>query len=334
MNIFFYLRHFSSLLFTISMIFSVFAIPKYSHCATSNESRLSVKKSGFSPQCDNGDILEIKPYEKNADASVVSHDVVYCSDGLKVKGKMFAPATAEHGGSPLPAVVFNHGGVSGIPAPFVTRSKQLAKEGYVVFAPSYRGEDGSEGEIEVAAGEVNDALAAVVLLRGLSYVDATRIAMAGTSHGGIITLLAAQRDDTLSAAVCAYGVSDTYTWYKYLVDNGYDVSDELSIKVYGSGPEDNPEAFRRRAPALDAHLFQTPILLLYGEKDSIVPVSQGKELATALDKHKKEYELHIIPDAEHGFLFFMDPNRRSGVELSLSARAWDIMLDFLKRKLR
>ncbi len=322
------------ILYATFVLISIFAVSATSLSANETESRLSVKKKALSPQCVNGEILEIKPLGNAAESGIESHDIVYCSDGLKVKGKLFAPMTAKQGAAPLPAVVFNHGGVSGIPSAFVTRSKQLAKEGYVVFAPSYRGEDGSEGEIEVAAGEVDDALAAVKLLRGLSYVDSTRIGMAGTSHGGIITLLAAQRDNSISAAVCAYGVTDTYTWYKYLVDNGFDVSDELSIKVYGSGPEDKPEAFRRRAPALDAHLFSAPVLLLYGEKDSIVPISQGKELAAALDNKDKEYEIHIIPDAEHGFLFFMDPNRRSAKEISLSARAWDIMLDFFNRKLR
>ncbi|HOC92192.1 MAG TPA: prolyl oligopeptidase family serine peptidase [bacterium] len=334
MNKLFLIYRLSFFLFATFISISNFAFSSASLCANETQSRLSVKKTGHSLQCVNGEILEIKPLGNGAESEVESHDIAYCSDGLKVKGKLFAPISTKHGASPLPAVVFNHGGVSGIPSAFVTRSKQLAKEGYVVFAPSYRGEDGSEGEIEVAAGEVDDALAAVKLLRGLSYVDSTRIGMAGTSHGGIITLLAAQRDNSIAAAVCAYGVTDTYTWYKYLVDNGFDVSDELSIKVYGSGPEDKPEAFRRRAPALDSHLFSAPILLLYGEKDSIVPISQGKELAAALDNKGKEYEFHIIPDAEHGFLFFMDPNRRSAKEISLSARAWDIMLDFLKRKLR
>ncbi|HPI77808.1 MAG TPA: prolyl oligopeptidase family serine peptidase [bacterium] len=334
MNTLFLIYRLPFFLFATFILISYFVFSATSLSANETESRLSVKKKVLSPHCVNGEILEIKPLGNGAESEIESHDIVYCSDGLKVKGKMFGPMTAKQGAAPLPAVVFNHGGVSGIPSAFVTRSKQLAKEGYVVFAPSYRGEDGSEGEVEVAAGEVDDALAAVKLLRGLSYVDSTRIGMAGTSHGGIITLLAAQRDNSIVAAVCAYGVTDTYTWYKYLVDNGFDVSDELSIKVYGSGPEDKPEAFRHRAPALDAHLFSAPILLLYGEKDSIVPISQGKELAAALDNKDKEYEIHIIPDAEHGFLFFMDPNRRSAKEISLSARAWDIMLDFLNRKLR
>jgi dipeptidyl aminopeptidase/acylaminoacyl peptidase len=265
--------------------------------------------------------------EKNAKFN--QYSIVYGSGGLKVTGKLIVPEGAGKGTKKYPAVVFNHGGVDGIPGPLVTRSRQLAEAGYVVLAPSYRGEGGSEGEVEVAAGEVDDALNAVVVLRGLRYVDTKRIAMVGASHGGIITLLAVERDRSLAAAVCAYGVTNTFTWYKYLVDNGFDVSDPLSIKVYGKGPEDKPAAFRRRAPALDAALIKTPLLLLYGEKDTTVPPSQGNELAAALDADNISYSFHVIPEVGHGFLFFMDPARRSETEIRHSSEAWNFLLEFL-----
>lgn len=272
------------------------------------------------------------------DQKKIQYSITYKSGGLKVNGKLIVPSDAVADKSAMkrlfPAVVFNHGGVDGIPKPLLTRAGQLAEAGYIVLAPSYRGEDGSEGEIEVAAGEVDDVLNAVKVLRGLRYVDPKRIAMIGVSHGGIITLLAIERDSSLAAAVCAYGVTNTFTWYKYLVDNGFDVSDPLSVKTYGKGPEDRPEAFRKRAPALDnTKLIKTPLLLLYGEKDTIVPPSQGLEMAAALDKNNIPYEMNIIPDAGHGFLFFMDPARRSELEIGRSTEAWEITLKFLDRYL-
>lgn len=258
--------------------------------------------------------------------------IVYISDGLKVRGILIEPA---HGGAKKrrPAVVFNHGGVDGIPSPLLKRGKELAEAGYVVFAPSYRGEDGSEGEIEVAAGEVDDVLNAVKMLRTMPNVDEKRIAMIGASHGGIITLLAIEKDHSIAAAVCAYGVTNTFTWYKYLVDNGFDVSDALSMKVYGKGPEDRPDAFRRRAPALDAKQIRTPLMLIYGEKDTTVPPSQGAEMAQALDAENLFYELRIIPDVGHGFLFFTDPARRSPTEIKRSSEAWAAVTAFLKRNM-
>lgn len=286
-----------------------------------------VKKSAAAPD---GKIVSIKILDKNEKFN--EWEVTYMSGGLKVKGFIYEPAGAGDGAD-HPGIIFNHGGVGGVPTPTKERCRELAEMGYVVIAPSYRGEDGSEGEIEVADGEVDDAMNAMTALKSVKSVDPKRIAMVGTSHGGIITLIAIERDHSLAAAVCAYGVTNTYTWYKYLVDNGFDVSDELSVKVYGKGPEDKPEAFRKRAPALDAEKITTPLMLIYGEKDNIVPPSQAKEMAEALDKHNIPYEMHIIPDVGHGLLFFKDPARRSETEIARTAEAWGKVLDFLKKNL-
>lgn len=269
---------------------------------------------------------------------ITIYTVTYYSDGLKVKGKLFVPAAAEKKKKKmkLPAVVFNHGGVDGIPKPLIMRSRELSAKGYVVFAPSYRGEDNSGGRVEVAAGEVNDVLAAVTLLRRLPYVNPKRIGMIGASHGGIITLLAIERDHSLQAAVSAYGVTNTYSWYQYLVDNGFDVTDPLSTQTYGKGPKDKPEAFNKRSPALHANLIKTPLLLLYGADDKTVPPTQAEELAAALDAAGKSkfYSLHILPDVGHGLLFFTDPKRRSATEIRQSSTAWKLLTDFLAAHLK
>lgn len=283
----------------------------------------------------NGYLISKKIESKTNTHKVYS--IVYTSTGLKVRGKLVMPAKAcanRKKCKPLPGVVFNHGGVDGVPKPLMMRAAQLAESGYIVLAPSYRGEDGSEGEIEVAAGEVDDALNAVAVLRALPEADPKRMAMVGTSHGGIITLLAIERDHSLSAAVCAYGVTNTFTWYKYLVESGQDVTDPLSLKVYGRGPEDKPEAFRSRAPALDAYKISTPLLLLYGEKDATVPPSQGGELAAALDESSIPYTFKIVPDVGHGLLFFTDPARRSALEIKRSTEAWNTLTTFLARHLK
>ena len=54
------------------------------------------------------------------------YDVTYWSTGLKVEGKVFE--SRSHKGD-LPGIVFNHGGVGGIPGPTVERCKELARAG-------------------------------------------------------------------------------------------------------------------------------------------------------------------------------------------------------------
>lgn len=295
------------------------------------------------------DVLEISVGAKNeeagpADGTLVSikiaeraeahtkYDIAYMSDGLRVTGKLFVPAGA--GGSRLPAVVFNHGGVSGVTWTTEVRCAELAGSGYVVLAPSYRGEGGSEGEVEVAAGEVSDALNAAAVLRGLSYVNPGRIGMAGTSHGALITVLATTRTDKLGAAVAAYGVTNAVSWYRYLVENGFDVTDDLSRKVYGDGPEDRPEAFRVRSPVLFAEKINTPLLLLYGEKDNIVPPSQGRELEEKLREHEKDFVFEVVPSVGHGFLFYLNAEKHTDEEMEHAGAAWDRVKKFLDERLK
>lgn len=275
--------------------------------------------------------LAAKPAVAEKNADVVVYDIVYWSGGLKVKGKLFE--SVKKSKKKLPGVVFNHGGVGGVPNPTVARCKELAKHGYVAIAPSYRGEDGSEGEIEVAAGEVDDVINAVSVLRAWPGVDAGRIGMAGTSHGGIITLLAIERMD-LRAAVCAYGVTNTTTWYKYLVDNGFDVGDPLSVKVYGKGPSDKPDAFSSRSPVLHVDRIKTPLLLMYGELDKTVPVSQGVEMADAMKAARKKYEMEIVKGGEHGFLFTNNPNKHTKEQIARADKAWGRLVGFLDKYLK
>ena len=239
-------------------------------------------------------IVEKKLADKGKTVRV--YRVTYKSGGLKVRGLMFENRAKK---GKLPGIVFNHGGVDGIPEVFKNRCRELA--------------------------------AAARVLQQWPGVDPSRIAMAGTSHGGIITLLAAQRMD-LRAAVVFYGVSNTFTWYQYLIDSGQDVTDPLSRQVYGYGPKDKPEAFRSRAPALDAALTRAPVLLVYGEKDNTVPLSQGREMADALKKAGKTHELKVISGAGHGFLF-RNSSKSSAEDRARAAEGWNAMLAFFKKYL-
>mgnify|MGYP000035339127 CR=1 FL=1 len=281
-------------------------------------------------QGQDGEIIKKTVVSQSNSMSVF--EITYWSTGLRVKGFLFQdPRKATKS---LPGVVFNHGGVDGVPRLTKERCKQLAAQGFVVFAPSFRGEDGSEGEIEVAGGEVDDAISAAILLMGWPGVNKSRIAMVGASHGGIVSLLAATRMN-FKAVACIYGVTNTHTWYhNHLIAKGMDVSDPLSVKVYGKYPDGlKPEAFRKRAPALDADKINSPVLLLYGDKDEIVPVSQGLEMKAALEKLKKPVKMKIIKGASHGFLFRFESGKPKA-ERAMAQQGWDEMLAFLRKYLK
>lgn len=260
--------------------------------------------------------------------------VTYLSDGLRVKARVFWPA----GEGPRPAVLFNHGGVSGLSEGTLDRCRELAQAGYVVFASSYRGEDGSEGVVEVAKGEVNDVLAGLEWLRKHPRVDPGRIGAVGTSHGALVSLLAASRTDRIKALVFAYGVADIYAWYAYLRRTGQLGNDALTRRTYGDGPQSRPESFRiRHGLGAVAKLPPSmPVLILQGAKDTVVPLEQAQALAKALEARRQPYRLLVYPNSAHGFLINRKTLRKQGEGSAAyreSLQAWDALLGFLRENL-
>jgi len=155
------------------------------------------------------------------------------SGGLRLKSFLWRPA----GRGPFPAVVFNHGRSDtaqqyslqlGLTLEHLAQvlGPVFVRHGFVFLYPFRRGEGPSadQGQFigdllqraEAAEGvearrhlqvalmttdHLQDALAALSFLKSLSYVDARRVAVAGHSFGGQLTLLEASHDRTVRAAV-------------------------------------------------------------------------------------------------------------------------------------
>ena len=117
--------------------------------------------------------------------------VTYRSGDLTLKAYLCIPEAE----GPLPAVVFNHGGLgSRIGGAIEETCRALAKAGFVGFSPIRRTEIPLRGHLD-------DVFAAIVYLKHLPYVDANRIAIMGFSRGGLLTTLVAARHSHDFAAV-------------------------------------------------------------------------------------------------------------------------------------
>jgi len=279
----------------------------------------------------NGTVLSRKVIACKDGVAVESY--VYQSDRLKVKGLLFTPKS----GNKIPCIIFCHDGITGTSHEHRLSCIRLAKAGYVVFSPSYRGEDGSDGEVEVAKGEVSDVLNALPLLKSLEVVDGANIAVAGASHGALIAVLAASRSSELKAVVAAYGVMDIYKWWEYLKKRKRIGNDRITRLTYGNGPEDQPESFAIRNAVTQVKDISCPVLILQGEKDSVVPPEQGKALEEALRAQHVKCELRLYPHCAHGFLVYVpwlnDPTI-DVLERKETEEAWHHMLWFLDEVLK
>jgi dipeptidyl aminopeptidase/acylaminoacyl peptidase len=261
--------------------------------------------------------------------------VIYKSGSLRIRAFTVRPELPGR----LPAIILNHGGTDGISDSLRARARELARSGFAVFASAYRGEDGSDGQIEIAAGEVDDVLNGMAWWSQQKFVDPARIGMLGSSHGALVGLLSAARSVKIRALVFAYGVSDIYAWYRYLVATKQLGQDALTKTTYGNGPEDKPENFLLRhglrvVPQLPD---QMPVLILQGAKDITVPLEQGQFLAAELQKYGKPHSLEVYPNSAHGFLTARETVLKKygakSVQYTESLRAWNSAVTFLKQHL-
>ena len=282
-----------------------------------------------------GELLEDKPDPAESTSQVQVRRWIYLSDGLKVRGVLFVPAHPK--GAKLPAVVFCHDGISGVSKSHRRSSIRLAQAGFVVFSPSYRGEDGSEGTIEIAKGEVRDVEQAIGLLQGLPDVDPNRIGLAGASHGALISALVAARSADVKAVVLAYGVMDIYKWWDFLKRTKQVGHDEITLRTYGDGPDSHPKSFRIRNAVAVAGKINCPVLILQGDKDTTVPPEQADFMKSALEAAHKNVQVEHYPDAMHGFLVYVPylrDNQTDSKEKAQTEASWRVFIGFLNKHLK
>ncbi|MCD6216528.1 prolyl oligopeptidase family serine peptidase [bacterium] len=263
--------------------------------------------------------------------SIREIDFFYPSDNLHVRGHLFLPDNSE---PPFKLIVFNHGGINGIYEGIIIISRELARDSnYAVFAPSYRGEDDSEGEIEIAAGEVDDVLNGLNLLLESSIVDRENIYMVGSSHGALITLIAMAKDKSglIKKGVFGYGVADIFKWWYFLDENAMHKGTGVSASAYPGSPDEYPEYFKKRNGVEYISQINAPLLIIHGEEDRLVPLEQACILKKAADGAGIEnVNLVVIPDAGHGLLTKRETFEDGSYEKSAECiSAWELILQFI-----
>jgi len=231
------------------------------------------------------------------------------TDGLQIPAYLFKSLTPPAGR--VPAVVYAHGSQHGqFSSRTMPRIAELVRRGYVVLAPDYRSSSGYTKEFNDAADyggkEIDDMLAARDFLASMNEVDPARIAIMGQSHGGYNTLMALARyPDKFAAGVDFFGPTDL-VWRLTVPPeqnrNAEPGDREYFARMVGKSLEEAPELYRARSPRFIAQQIKAPLLILHGDKDSIVNPQESVWMAEALKAAgKKNFEFHIIKDGEHGF---------------------------------
>lgn len=215
-------------------------------------------------------------------AKCIIEHISYPSDGYRMLGWVMRPALKRQ----LPVLIYNHGFRAS--EPFKANLEQptlsfdtkpwpgVANGGCAVFFPEGRGYAGSEGPtindcrdtrdvVEYLDGRARDVIAGAEWLHAQCWADSDRFAVAGCSHGAVVSLFAAASGKFASVIAQAPGASVSH-----------------------------PMAGRKRMVAA-IQKIDAPILLQHATDDLLCPFETSFVLSEAGERFGKTIKLRAYP---------------------------------------
>lgn len=173
--------------------------------------------------------------------------------------------------------------------------------GYITIMPNFHGSTsfGQDFAISIHGEHPTlpfiDSEKAIDFMLERPYVDSERLAAAGGSYGGYLVSWIAGHTDRYQALINHAGV------YNLM---GQFASDTTAHRVhaYGGAPWDGLDHMLQWSPAMHAANFKTPMLIIHGELDYRVPVTQGFEVYGVYKGMGLDARLVYFPDENHWIL--------------------------------
>lgn len=248
----------------------------------------------------------------------LERDVVY-GKGSERDLKLDIVRPKEKPGKPMPVLVWIHGGGwrGGNKTSGIRRIIPYARRGYFCATIEYR----LSAEATFPA-QIEDCKCAIRFLRSKAEeynLDPDRIGVWGSSAGGhLVALLGTsgglkelegqgghEKYSSSVQAVCDwFGPSDLTK----IVEEGRHAQPGNPVELMLGGPvRDNLEKAKMASPVTHIDKDDPPFLIIHGDKDSTVPVSQSKLLHEKLKAADVDSTLKILKDMGHGGVLFEDP---------------------------
>jgi len=202
-----------------------------------------------------------------------------------------------------PLIVISHGGpTSRTDTEFSFTRQYFTSRGFAVVDVNYRGSTGYgrayrqmlNGEWGVA--DVEDCIYATRYLADQGEVDGERLIIRGGSAGGYTTLSALVFHDVFALGASYYGVADV----EALALDTHKFEARYLDSMIGPYPE-QIERYRERSPIHFVDQISSPLILLQGREDKVVPPAQAELMVAALEEKGLPYAYLEFEGEAHGF---------------------------------
>ena len=242
---------------------------------------------------------------------------------VAARGSSVEPSPADVAGSASsnelpPLVVLSHGGPTGSARSSLDLGIQYwTTRGIAVVDVNYGGSTGYGTAFRnLLAGQwgvidTQDCINAALHLAREDAVDAQRLVIKGGSAGGYTTLCALTGSDVFAAGISRYGVADL----EALARDTHKFEARYLDGLIGPWPAE-ADLYRERSPIWRTDQLRTPMIVLQGTEDRVVPQSQSEQVVEALANAGVPHAYLLFEGEGHGFR--RGPNIVSALEAELS----------------
>ena len=222
--------------------------------------------------------------------------------GTRIHGFLVKPPAFD-GSKQYPMILLVHGGPQGQWGDqfhYRWNAQLFASRGYVVVLLNPRGSTGygqrftDEISKDWGGKPYTDLMAGVdYVLKTFPYIDGSRVAAAGASYGGYMINWILGHTNRFRCLVSHDGVFNTKSMYG--------TTEELWFPEweFGGTPYQKPELYEKWSPLAFARNFKTPTLVIHGQLDYRLDVSEGFQLFTALQRQGVKSKMLYFPDEGH-----------------------------------
>lgn len=223
---------------------------------------------------------------------------------------------------PMPAILYVHGGPQGsFNDAWSSRwnPRVVASQGYAVVSIDFHGSTGYGQAFTDSINRDWGGKPLVDLQKGLAaalaldpQIDGTRACAMGASYGGyMMNWIAGRWPDRFDCLVQHDGLFDMRSFYYATEELWFPRWD------FGGSYSENAELYEKWNPVHHVDKWQTPMLVITGEKDFRVPYTQALGAFTALQERDVPAQLLVFPEENH---WVLDP--KNSLQWHQTVFAW------------
>lgn len=235
-------------------------------------------------------------------------------DDTDVQGWLMKPGKFE-AGQKYPMVLVIHGGPHNMFGyEFEDRMQLMSAKGYGVLFINPRGSSGygqafSNGcVLNWGGSDYKDLMAGVdAVIKMNVWIDTNRLGVTGQSYGGFMTNWIITQTNRFKAAVVDGGISNLVSFA------GTSLYHSLIEAEFNGSAYDNFSLLWQWSPLRNVKNVITPTLILHGEADNEVPLSQAEEMYIALKKIGVKCTMVQYTGEGHGWRPDLKPLNRYNV---------------------